>query len=97
MSAPPKYLFPSIAIVLPLLVVGGWFFAEHSSIGNAGNGYVGLFLAAFLYIGTAISFGAGFICGLIGLIRADQSKTLAIIALVLNLLSGLWIAEGIKF
>jgi len=31
------------------------------------------------------------------LIRNDQNKLLAIIGLLLNLLSGLWIAKGMKF
>ena len=95
--ARPKYLFASVAIFLPFVVVGGWLFAEHSSVGNAANGYLGLFLAVFLYIGTVIGLGAGFLCATIALIRADQNKLLAIIGLLLNLLSGLWIAKGMKF
>jgi hypothetical protein len=95
--ARPKYLFASVAIFLPFVVVGGWLFAEHSSVGNAANGYLGLFLGAFLYIATVIGLGAGSLCATIALIRSDQNKLLAIVGLLLNLLSGLWIAKGMKF
>lgn len=94
---PLKYQFAGISMLSPFVVVGGWLVAEHSTLGNAFNGYLGLFLAAFLYIGTVIGLGAGFISGIIALIRGGENKSLAIVGLVLNFIAGLWVLNGMKW
>ena len=93
---PAKYLFAGMSVLLPSVVLGAWFVTEHAAVGNGLNGYMGLFLAAFLYIGTAIGLGAGFLCGIIALVRGEQNKILAIVGLVLNSAAGLWLLNGMR-
>jgi hypothetical protein len=47
-------LHQGTSTLLPCVVVSAWVFTEHSNIGSAFNGYLGLFLLAFLYIATVM-------------------------------------------
>jgi len=85
--------FPVFA---PFLVAGAWWATEHSTIGNRLNGYLGLFLAAFLYVGTVMGLGIGFLCGIIGVIQSKGSKSLAIAGLALTVAVTLWVLHGMK-
>jgi hypothetical protein len=86
-----------MSTLLPCVVVSAWVFTEHSNIGSAFNGYLGLFLVAFLYIATVMGLGAGFICGIVALLRPEENKPLAMIGLVLNLVASLWFLNGMKW
>ena len=94
---PPKYLLAGMSTLLPCVVVSAWVFTEHSNIGSAFNGYLGLFLLAFLYIATVMGLGAGCICGIVGLLRPEENKPLAMIGLVLNLVASLWFLNGMMW
>ena len=89
-------LLGGFAVFAPLVVLGGWWATEHSHVGNSLNGYAGLFLAAFLYIGTPIGLGTGFVCGVMGVVLGKGSKALPFAGLVLNVAATLWVLHGVK-
>jgi len=48
---------------------------------DAGNGYAGMFIGAFLYLGTAILTLAGIGCGIVALVRRERFWFLGLVGL----------------
>jgi len=74
------------SISLPVVTAALWFFFERNpSHGDALNGFLGLFLLAFLYVGTLILMGGGFILGVAALARRESGKVLGILGILMNI------------
>jgi len=83
---PRAPVFGIASVSLPIVTAVSWFFFERSpSHGNALNGYFGLFLLAFLYVGTLILMGGGFVLGIAALVRRESGKVLGVLGIVMNI------------
>lgn len=81
-----------VSISLPIPMAALWIlFERNPHLGNALNGYLGMFMLAFLYVGTAMAMGAGFVLAIAALIRRERSKLLGVIGVITNLAIVLWI------
>jgi len=81
-----------VSISLPILMGALWIlFERNPHLGNALNGYLGMFMLAFLYVGTAMAMGAGCIFAIAALFRREGSKFLGVLGVIANLAIVLWI------
>jgi len=92
----PKSIFGILSVVLPGIVGGIWVvFEMNPQLGNGLNGYLGLFVAAFMAIASVIAVGAGLIFGITALIRKERNKSFAILGLVLNIAMIFWLRRHV--
>src|SRR5262249_27603628 len=72
------------SIALPIVMGALWiFFERHPHVGDGLNGYLGMFIAIFLYLGTLIAVVVGLIVSITSLLR-ERAKALAVIGIVAN-------------
>jgi hypothetical protein len=72
------------SIALPILMAALWvFFDRHPQIGDGLNGYLGMFIAIFLYLGTLISVVAGLFLSIASLVR-ERIKVLGVVGIIAN-------------
>jgi len=72
------------SIVLPIVMGALWVFLErHPHVGDGLNGYLGMFIAIFLYLGTLTSVVGGLVLGITSLIR-EKTKVLAVVGIIAN-------------
>lgn len=74
-------MFPT-GIALLWSVVG-----EHAEIGNR-DGYTGLLIAGFLYVGTFLFCATGIALGIAGLLKRERPRILSVIGIMLNFYVG---------
>ena len=74
-----------VSIALPIVMGALWFvFDRHPHVGDGWNGYLGMFIALFLYLGSFISVVLGFFFGVTALVRGEGSKALAVAGIIAN-------------
>jgi hypothetical protein len=82
LKAPPLGL---ASIALPILMAALWvFFEQNPDVGDGLNGYLGMFILIFLFLGTVLSVGAGFLLGSAGLMRRESPRSLAVLGIIVN-------------
>lgn len=85
-------LFGGLALLPPGLIKGLWWLLNHSpEVTSAANGYAGMFLVAFLYIGTACLSLAGIACGIIALLRRERFWFLGLVGMAGSVLVWNWL------
>ena len=83
-KAPPP-IMGSISIFLPAFGAALWWFvATHPKIGGGMNGYAGLFICLGLIALSGILVLAGILCGILGLLRGERWRFLAVLGLLIN-------------
>jgi hypothetical protein len=76
----------ALSILLPAFGAGLWlFFAKHPHLGDGMNGYVGLLIWLVLVGLSAALVVGGITCAVMGLVRRERWRLLAIVGLALNL------------
>ena len=72
------------SIALPTVMGALWvFFERHPHVGDGLNGYLGMFIALFLYLGTLGSVVVGLLLGITSLVR-ERVKALAVAGIIAN-------------
>ena len=72
------------SIGLPIVMGALWvFFERHPHVGDGLNGYLGMFIALFLYLGTLGSVVLGLLLGITSLVR-ERAKALAVAGIIAN-------------
>ena len=72
------------SIGLPIVMGALWvFFERHPHVGDGLNGYLGMFIALFLYLGTLGSVVVGLLLGITSLVR-ERVKALAVAGIIAN-------------
>ncbi|HUQ14823.1 MAG TPA: hypothetical protein VM094_02125 [Gemmatimonadales bacterium] len=81
-----------VSISLAILMAALWILFERvPQLGNGLNGYLGMFMLAFLYVGTVMAMGAGFILAVASLVRRERSRLLGVLGVTTNMAIVLWI------
>jgi hypothetical protein len=79
-------VFGSLSIILPTVGAGLWMvFARNPQLGESLNGYAGMFILLALMFASGGLVLAGIGCGIVGLVRRERWRFLAVIGLLLNL------------
>ena len=72
------------SIALPIVMGALWvFFERHPHVGDGLNGYLGMFIALFLYLGTLGGGVVGLLLGVTSLVR-ERVKALAVAGIIAN-------------
>lgn len=72
------------SIALPIAMGALWvFFERQPHVGDGLNGYLGMFIALFLYLGTLGSVVLGLLLGITSLVR-ERAKALAVAGIIAN-------------
>ncbi len=84
-------VFGTLSVILPLPILVLWIVMERNpDLGNGLHGYAGLFIALFLYGGTLIFCGLGFVLGISALLRRESNRFLSILGIAENIALCLW-------
>jgi hypothetical protein len=84
-----KSLLGIVSVLAPPTLAVLWLIVEKNpSLGQALNGYAGMFIYIFLLLASVAGIATGFICGVISFFR--ESKPLAIAGLAANAAAIIW-------
>jgi hypothetical protein len=90
--ARPWPVLGAMTLFLPALGTGLWVFFEHQpGLRNELNGYAGMFIYIALLLLSAALIFAAIACGVASLVRRERWPGLAILGLLLNLATALWL------
>jgi hypothetical protein len=88
-------LFGALSIVQLVLVAGLWlFFEKHPHVGEGLNGYAGMFIYLGLIGLTAVLMFGSIACGIVGWVRRERWRFIALLGLVLNLIAVVMLKHG---
>ncbi len=86
---------PALGILSLLFPVGmalAWsVFEGHPEFGNGMNGYAGLLIGVFLYIGTFLFCAAGLALGIAGLLHRERPWFLSLLGILVNVAVVFWV------
>jgi hypothetical protein len=94
-STNPRFpVFGTFSVLPPVLIGVMWRFFEHSpGVTGAGNGYAGMFMAAFLYVGTGLFGLAGVASGIVALVRRERCWFLGVAGILGTVLVCSWLKK----
>ena len=82
---PRAPIFGLSSIGVAILMAALWLILErYPHVGDGLNGYLGIVIALFLYLGTFILAGAGIVLGIAGVVRRERAKWLALAGIIAN-------------
>jgi hypothetical protein len=87
-----KPLYASLSILCPSLIVALWFAAGLRSWSEEG-GYLSLLIAGLLSVMSLLASAAGFGFGVLGLVRREPLRYLAVLGLLVNSLLLVWVLQ----
>lgn len=93
-SGVPAPRFGIASVLMPLVLAVISRALDNPRVGSGMNGYAGMFLVAFIYIGIVLGSGAGVVMGIVAWIRRERYQVLGVIGVVLNVVATGWLLHG---